>query len=62
MDEAPKGPDPFDVRTIKYLVRLMSRHDLSEIDLKQGDHRIRLRPAMEAGWEGRGLALPPPTA
>jgi acetyl-CoA carboxylase biotin carboxyl carrier protein len=42
-DDASKGPDPFDVRTIKYLVALMSRHDLSEIDLKQGEHRIRLR-------------------
>jgi acetyl-CoA carboxylase biotin carboxyl carrier protein len=36
-------PRPFDVRTIKFLVRLMSRHDLSEIDLHEGDQRIRLR-------------------
>ncbi len=42
-DEASNIPSPFDVRTIKYLVGLMSRHDLSEIDLREGDLRIRLR-------------------
>ena len=42
-DDAAKVPSPFDVRTIKYLVALMSRHDLSEIDLREGDLRIRLR-------------------
>jgi acetyl-CoA carboxylase biotin carboxyl carrier protein len=36
-------PSPFDVRTIKYLVRLMGVHDLTEIDLREGDLRIRLR-------------------
>ena len=36
-------PSPFDVQTIKHLVALMSRHDLSEIDLREGDLRIRLR-------------------
>lgn len=42
-DEATNSnPRPFDVRTIKYLVSLMSRHDLSEIDLREGDLRIRL--------------------
>ena len=42
-DEAPKTPNPFDLRTIKDLVGLMSRHDLSEIDLREGPMRIRLR-------------------
>ncbi len=42
-DEASNAnPRPFDVRTVKYLVSLMSRHDLSEIDLREGDLRIRL--------------------
>ncbi len=42
-DEASNSnPRPFDVQTIKYLVRLMSRHDLSEIDLREGELRIRL--------------------
>jgi acetyl-CoA carboxylase biotin carboxyl carrier protein len=42
-EEVPSTPGPFDVRTVKRLVALMSRHDLSEIDLSQGDRRIRLR-------------------
>jgi acetyl-CoA carboxylase biotin carboxyl carrier protein len=42
-EDASKSPSPFDVRTIKYLVGLMSQHDLSEIDLREGDLRIRLR-------------------
>jgi acetyl-CoA carboxylase biotin carboxyl carrier protein len=42
-EESSNIPSPFDVRTIKYLVGLMSRHDLSEIDLREGDLRIRLR-------------------
>src|SRR5690242_11479601 len=41
--DEPTSPDPFDVRTIRHLVNLMTRHDLSEIDLRQGEHRIRLR-------------------
>ena len=42
-DDGSNTPGPFDVGTIRALVALMSRHDLSEIDLHQGDRRIRLR-------------------
>ena len=42
-DEDPKATGPFDVATIRALVALMSRHDLSEIDLRQGEQRMRLR-------------------
>ena len=42
-DEEANTPGPFDVATIKSLVALMGRHDLSEIDLQEGDRRIRLR-------------------
>lgn len=42
-EDASKTPSPFDVRTIRYLVGLMSQHDLSEIDLREGELRIRLR-------------------
>jgi acetyl-CoA carboxylase biotin carboxyl carrier protein len=42
-DDVSRGPGPFDVQTIKSLVALMSRHDLSEIDLREGELRIRLR-------------------
>jgi len=43
LSEASEKPRPFDVRMIEHLVRLMSENDLSEIDLSQGDQRIRLR-------------------
>ncbi|MFO0880314.1 MAG: biotin/lipoyl-containing protein [Gemmataceae bacterium] len=43
MADDKEKPRPFDVETIRDLVRLMSRHDLSEIDLAWGDERIRLR-------------------
>src|SRR5439155_25474696 len=42
-DEEPKTSGPFDINTIRALVALMSRHDLSEIDLRQGEQRICLR-------------------
>lgn len=42
-DDTSKSPRPFDVRTIKTLVALMNQNDLSEIDLHEGEFRIRLR-------------------
>ena len=35
--------DIFDVERIRSLVELMEQHDLSEVDLRQDDQRIRLR-------------------
>jgi acetyl-CoA carboxylase biotin carboxyl carrier protein len=49
-DDKRDVPRPFDVRTVEYLLKLMSEHDLAEIDLKEGDQRIRLR---------KGSAIPP---
>ncbi|MFO0845307.1 MAG: biotin/lipoyl-containing protein [Gemmataceae bacterium] len=43
MADDNETPRPFDVNTIRDLIRLMSRHDLSEVDLTWGDERIRLR-------------------
>jgi acetyl-CoA carboxylase biotin carboxyl carrier protein len=42
-DEDLKAAGPFDVNMVRALVALMSRHDLSEIDLRRGDQRICLR-------------------
>jgi acetyl-CoA carboxylase biotin carboxyl carrier protein len=40
----PTGkPGPFDVRTVKNLIALMDHYDLSEIDLRDGAQRLRLR-------------------
>ena len=42
------GPnDVFDVRKVRRFIELMNEHDLSEIDLRQGEQRIRLRRGPE---------------
>ncbi len=62
-DNGSKIPSPFDVRTIKDLVGLMSRHDLTEIDLREGDLRIRLRRGpREAPHNAVAVAPPLPVA
>ena len=55
---APAAPnqDIFDVRQIRRLVELMKEHDLAEIDLQQGEVRIRLRRACRGGAGGLGVA------
>ena len=54
-EPGPSGPA--EVRTIRHLVRLMHRYDLTAIDLDQGDSRIRLR---RRGAEVTHHAPPPP--
>lgn len=49
-DEKRDSPRPFDVRTVEYLIKLMTEHDLSEVELREGDQRIRVR---------KGMNLPP---
>jgi acetyl-CoA carboxylase biotin carboxyl carrier protein len=44
--------DMFDVRKIRRLVELMKEHDLTEIDIQQGEVRIQLRRAGDAGNSG----------
>jgi len=51
-------PRPFDVRTIRYLIKLMGRHDLSEIDLREGTQRIRLRRGPEGVSVPMGMPAP----
>jgi acetyl-CoA carboxylase biotin carboxyl carrier protein len=48
--------DIFDVRKIRRLVELMKEHDLSEIDLQQGEVRVQLRRAGTAA--NPGLIVP----
>ena len=43
MPDENSKPRPFDVATVEHLLKLMTDHDLSEVDLKEGDQRIRLR-------------------
>src|SRR5262245_20865075 len=43
VNEAPREPNPFDIDTVQALIGLMSEHDLSEIELREANRRIRLR-------------------
>jgi acetyl-CoA carboxylase biotin carboxyl carrier protein len=52
------SPDIFDVRKIRRLVELMKEHDLTEIDIQQGEVRIQLRRAGSAS--NPGVILPGP--
>jgi acetyl-CoA carboxylase biotin carboxyl carrier protein len=51
---SPSQGDIFDVRKIRRLVELMNEHQLSEIDLQQGETRIRLRTRGEPGASSAG--------
>ncbi|MEE8452027.1 MAG: acetyl-CoA carboxylase biotin carboxyl carrier protein [Thermoguttaceae bacterium] len=55
--------DVFDIRKIRRLVELMKEHDLSEVDLRQGDMRIQLRsdsaPTATPPAAGVPAPLPP---
>ncbi len=42
-NSASNSGDIFDGKKVRRLVELMKEHDLAEIDLKQGEQRIRLR-------------------
>jgi acetyl-CoA carboxylase biotin carboxyl carrier protein len=43
MSGSTPNQDIFDVRRVRRLVELMKEHDLSEIDIREGDTRIKLR-------------------
>lgn len=60
--EASKAPGPFDVRTVKALVSLMTQHDLSEIDLREGNQRLRLRRGGYVPVAPTAAPMPMPTA
>ncbi|OWK40307.1 acetyl-CoA carboxylase biotin carboxyl carrier protein [Fimbriiglobus ruber] len=49
MASDPKSgdPRPFDVKTVEHLIGLMGQHELTEISLQEGDHKIRLRKGGE---------------
>ncbi len=48
MNGSAASQDIFDVRKIRRLIELMKEHDLTEVDLQQGDVRIQLRRAGSA--------------
>lgn len=59
--------DVFDVRKVRRLVELMNEHELAEVDLRQGDQRIRLLKGHEpvvvpAAPAAQAPAAPAPAA
>jgi len=57
---AESSGDVFDVKQIRRLIELMKKHDLSEIDLKQADQRVRIKRGSDD--EPRVAAAPPRAA
>jgi acetyl-CoA carboxylase biotin carboxyl carrier protein len=65
MSESETKPEPedsvFEVQRIRRLVELMKEHDLSEIDLRESRHRIRIcRGPREAPRPAYAPPPPPP--
>ena len=58
-DEKRDSPRPFDVRTVEYLLKLMTDHDLTEIELREGDQRIRLHKGSAIPSTGLPAGTPP---
>ncbi len=55
-DAKSDTPRPFDVNVVETLLKMMSAHDLAEVDLAEGDKRIRLRKA--GAFAPRAAAVP----
>ncbi|MCE9605916.1 MAG: hypothetical protein K8U03_13550 [Planctomycetia bacterium] len=52
MTDSPTGGEVFDEKKIRRLIELMNEHDLNEIDLREGDVRVRLRKRGETFVSG----------
>lgn len=57
-DQSKNSGPPFDLETVRLLAELMGQHDLSEIELENGEERVRLR----RGPHGAVAAMPMPAA
>jgi acetyl-CoA carboxylase biotin carboxyl carrier protein len=62
-DNENSPEDVFDIDRIRRLVELMEEHDLREVDLRQSEHRIRLKRGSDPIITGAAMpAAPPPAA
>jgi len=62
MCAAPTRADIFDVKKVRQLIELMKEHDLSELDLRQSDNRVRIRRGGEVVTYSAPAAAPGPRA
>ena len=59
----PNSSSVFDFERIREVIKLMEQHDLSEIDLQQGDDKIKLCRATAApAYVPPAVAMPVPAA
>jgi acetyl-CoA carboxylase biotin carboxyl carrier protein len=65
----PQPTEPLEVHTIRQLVRMMKRYDLTAIDFIEGETKIRLRrrgpefaPMPHPGYAAPAAYAPPPPA
>lgn len=49
--DTPSSATPFDLERLQLLIKLMEDHDLSEVDLHNGDQRCRLKRGQPAGMQ-----------
>ena len=61
-DQTAKPGQPFEVETVRQLAEVMSQNDLSEIDLKHGDSRLRLRRGPRGAAPAAPVASSAPAA
>lgn len=62
-NDAQNPSGAFDLKKLRRLIELMDQHDLSEVDLREGDMRVRLRrpsatPQMAPPVSGPPAAIP----
>lgn len=63
MCPTPTPGDVFDVKKVRRLIELMKEHDLSELDLRQADNRVRIRRGGEVvAYSAPVAAAPAPAA
>jgi acetyl-CoA carboxylase biotin carboxyl carrier protein len=58
MTDSSSEQDIFDLGRIRDLIELMKQHDLSQLDLRQGDMRIQLRRGQEPVVAGLAFSGP----
>lgn len=58
------GGDVFELERLRQLIELMETHDLTEINLRQGDEKVQLRRGSQVSMVPMSAAAPlaPPTA
>jgi acetyl-CoA carboxylase biotin carboxyl carrier protein len=57
MSKGARPKDVFEIERIRQIIELMEQHDLSEVDLQEGDEKIRLKRGSTAP-----VIAPPPQA